>query len=110
MSDAAPSNEDRRIWPRRRKQLRVLVADPGDALDDPYLAWILDRSPGGLCLSVGSMDIEEGTILGVRPTSAAAHAPFIEVLVKNRRERDHCLELGCEFVRSLNWETLIQFG
>ena len=94
----APTRSERRAWPRCRNQLPVLVSDPGDALEDPYPACIVDRSRGGLCLLIGPTEIEEGTILGVRPTATAPYAQYIDVRVMNRRRQGKSVHLGCEFV------------
>lgn len=88
---------ERRASPRSSEPLRVLISDPCDALDDPFPATIMDRSQGGVCLSVGGQEIEEGTVLNVQPLETG-HGMYFEVLVKNRRLRNTSVELGCEFV------------
>lgn len=88
---------ERRSSPRSPKPLRVLISDPCDALDDPFPATIQDRSQGGVCLSVGGQEIEEGTILTIHPLETG-HGTYFEVQVRNRRKRDAAVELGCKFI------------
>lgn len=89
---------ERRSSARIRGNQRVFVYDPEDALEEVHAGWIVDRSRGGVCLSLVRNDIAEGSILVVRPTSGP-NAPGIEVRVKNRRPRQGSVYLGCEFVR-----------
>jgi hypothetical protein len=93
-----PRLRERRASARVCSKQRVFVYDPADALEEVYAGWIVDRSQGGVCLSLARSDIEEGSILVVRPSTVPA-LPGIEVRVKNRRQRQGQLYFGCEFVR-----------
>lgn len=103
MTQTPARHSERRASPRCRTPIRVLIADPGDALEDPYPAMILDRSKGGLRLSVGHMDIEEGTVLGVQPTEWGVSC---EVRVVHRSRQNDAVELGCAFVQANGWDTV----
>ncbi|GIW79409.1 MAG: hypothetical protein KatS3mg105_1216 [Gemmatales bacterium] len=102
MTDSYLSFE-RRAHPRCKELLPVLVEDPADALEDPYPAQIVDRSEGGVRLNVGRIDIEEGTILGLRPPRYPVDRSLVEVRVVNRRWLGDKLELGCAFVGAFSW-------
>ena len=98
---------DRRAHARSRKLVRVLVADPADALDHLYAGWIVDRSRGGVCLSFPSANVEEGNILMVQPASASGELPWVRVQVVNRRQKASRVELGCQFVQRAGWEHIL---
>jgi hypothetical protein len=104
----AKDDKDRRSWPRRKRAIQVVLQDAnGDR--DPFPAWIMDRSMGGLGLSVDE-PIEEGTFLRVRRAAAPTDVPWVEVQVKSVRIKENTWELGCQFTRSLTWDVLMQFG
>lgn len=105
MSSLPPRSQERRSWPRTQQQLRVFVHDPEDALDEPYAAWIVDQSAGGVCLSFERSVADMGNVLLVQPASHAT--PGVEVRVKYLRKRGSRVELGCEFTQSGNGELLI---
>jgi hypothetical protein len=98
---------ERRASPRRRKQLKVLVSDPADALNEPYAGWLVDRSQGGICLTFCRSEVELGNILMVQPASASGTLPWVEVQVKNRRPKNARVELGCQFAQHRGWERIL---
>jgi|SRR5208283_1400486 len=86
----------------------VLITDAnGEA--EPLNAWVIDRSTGGLCLSVHEA-IATGTVLSVRTSNAPQTVPWIQVEVKNCRPVGSDWELGCKFVRTPPWSVLLLFG
>jgi PilZ domain len=98
MHIATPRVRERRASARVSSKQRVFVFDPADALEEVYAGWIVDRSQGGVCLSLARSGIEEGSVLLVRPT--AVPAPLgIEVRVRNCRHKHGNIYLGCEFVQ-----------
>ncbi|MGE3805105.1 MAG: PilZ domain-containing protein [Gemmataceae bacterium] len=105
MPEAPTLVRERRASPRSRTPIRVLINDPGDALDDPYPGLVLDRSKGGVRLAVGQMEIEEGTVLGLVPAEAGYPC---EVRVVHRSRRNNNFELGCQFVQANGWDVLRQ--
>lgn len=98
------SKPERRASPRIAGSLKVLVQDPVDALEGQFLAWVVDRSDGGVCLAFENGLIEEGNVLMVMPFSPSAKGPWIEVLVKHRRQKERTLEFGCAFLQTNGWE------
>lgn len=101
------SGDDRRASPRRRKMVRVLVLDVMYP-DDPITGWIVDRSLGGMCMSV-DRPMEPGAVLRVRRNNAPGTVPWVEVRVQSVREKDETWDLGCEYLRSPSWSALLQF-
>jgi hypothetical protein len=111
LSSASPSSEgdsDRRSWPRRKRAIQVILQDAGGE-GDPFPAWIMDRSIGGLGLSV-DQPLEPGTILRVRRATAATDVPWAEIQVKSVRIKENTWEVGCQFTRSHSVDVLMQFG
>ena len=104
----AKEDSDRRSWPRRKRAIQVILQDAGGNRD-PFPAWIMDRSMGGLGLSVDE-PIEEGTVLRVRRAASPTEVPWVDVQVKSVRIKESTWELGCQFTRSLTWDVLMQFG
>lgn len=89
--------QERRASKRIKKSMRVLVHDPEDALQQPYVGWILDHSQGGLCLALRRAGLKTGDVFAVR-LAQKGEQPWFAVKVKNGRWRNSRLELGCEFV------------
>jgi hypothetical protein len=89
---------ERRASPRIAKPIRVLVYDPEDALQQPYVGWVVDRSQGGVRLTFRRAGLKKGDIFLIRPASSTANQ-WVGVKVKNGRWTDNSLEVGCRFVR-----------
>ncbi|HEV3261179.1 MAG TPA: PilZ domain-containing protein [Gemmataceae bacterium] len=106
--EAGPPEVERRETPRRRKQIKVLVTD-AEGTAEPANAWVIDRSEGGLCLSV-AQEAAPGTMLGVRPAGAAPEIPWVAVEVKSCRPVENTWELGCQFLRTPSHSVLMLFG
>lgn len=103
--------QERRSDARRRASLRVLVLDPADALDQPYPAWIVNQSKGGVCLCLNrSLAIDQGSILLIQAAVALGSFPWIEVEVRNRRLQYLQQALGCRFVHGEGWERVLSCG
>jgi hypothetical protein len=89
------SENELRAWPRQRQtQTKVLLTTVGGV---PFEGWILDRSLGGLGLSV-SRPVEPGTVLLARATGSAVRAPRPQLEVKYCRLHRGRWRLGCQFV------------
>ena len=99
---------DRRSWPRRKRAIQVVLQDAGGE-GDPFPAWIMDRSIGGLGLSV-DQPLEPGTILRVRRATASTDIPWVDIQVKSVRVKENTWEVGCQFTRSHSVDVLLQFG
>jgi hypothetical protein len=109
MLPSAPPTE-RRACPRFRQHVRVVIVDPSDVLDQPYAGWIVDRSKGGIRLSLSCSEIPVGSLLIVQPAASTARLPCPAVRVKNRRRKEDRIELGCEFVADVPREETLFWG
>jgi hypothetical protein len=99
----------RRQTPRGRgTPCRILVTDEA-AKTDPYSAYVINRSMGGLCVSLLE-PVEVGTTLKVRPTKDLLNDQWFPVLVKYCRQADAGWEMGCEFVGRTSTNMLLMFS
>ncbi|MBY0522575.1 MAG: PilZ domain-containing protein [Gemmataceae bacterium] len=92
------SGRERRAYPRIQRRLRVLVVLEDCALDEPYGAWIVDTSRGGVRLAMGRETIAEGAVLHIRKLAGHKSIAWFTVRVKHRRRKDGVWELGCAVV------------
>jgi hypothetical protein len=104
--ETATDVADRRLTPRRKKLMRIAVRN--ESTDEHVGGWIIDRSLGGMCISVPN-PIEAGALLAVRRGTAPQSIPWVELRVLNVREQGTTWELGCEYIRTPTWEVLLQF-
>jgi hypothetical protein len=102
------ATEKRASFRRMGNPVKVLVSDE-EARARPTEGWVMDRSVGGLCLSVPH-EMSNNTILSVRTVSAPTEIPWVRVQVKRCRPLEGHWELGCEFVRTPTWSVLLLFG
>lgn len=77
--------------------------------DQPLEGLVLNRSKGGLQLSVDQA-VPVGTVLGVRASAAADNLPWVQIRVKRCRQHGETWTLGCQFVETLPWSVLLLFG
>lgn len=105
-TETATDVADRRLTPRRKKLLRIAVRN--ESTGALISGWILDRSLGGMCISVHE-PVEAGMRLAVRRNTAPESVPWVELRVLNVREQENTWELGCEYLRTPTWEVLLQF-
>ena len=102
------SSEKRAALRRKGAFVEVLVTDEAQQ-QHPWSAWVVDRSLGGLCLSV-EREVEPGTVLRVRPRNAASMAPWVEVEVKSCKTEEGVLLLGCAFRKTPPYSVLLLFN
>lgn len=103
------ANDRRRALRRGGNPVAVLISDAACKAEASY-GYVLDRSTGGLCLSVNGQ-IPEGTVLSVRTTNAPPTVPWVQLEVRNCRKMSNGeFELGCRFVRTPPWSVLLLFG
>ena len=76
---------------------------------DAQRGWVLDRSTGGLRLSLEN-PLEPGTVLRIRPCTTHVTAPWVEIEVKSCRPDETNWELGCQFVKIPSFNVLLLFG
>jgi len=102
------TRERRNALRRGGNPVAILISD-AEVRNEPSPGWVVDRSTGGLCLSVPGA-IPEGTILSVRTTNAPNSIPWVQIEVKNCRAVGKEYELGCRFVRTPPWSVMLLFG
>jgi hypothetical protein len=102
------SSERRAALRRGGNPVAVLISD-AETRAKPSTGWVIDRSTGGLCLSVPE-PVVEGTVLSVRTSNAPESIPWVQLEVKNCRLVGKEYELGCQFVRTPPWSVLLLFG
>lgn len=105
----ALSTPKRRQTPRGRGvPSRILILDEKGP-KEPFSGWVINRSIGGLCVSV-VQPIEEGALLKVRPAKDNMDDVWYEVLVKYCRSTDTGWEMGCEFQGRGGSNTMLKFS
>lgn len=102
------ASERRASLRRGGNPVAVLISDAETKLP-PFQGWVLDRSMGGLCLSVDQA-VPTGTVLSVRAANAPPNVSWVQVEVKNCRQEGSAWELGCQFLRTPTWGVLLLFG
>jgi hypothetical protein len=100
---------DRRQALRRGGNPISVQVNDADCQGHAIRGYVLDRSTGGLCISL-SAEIPAGTVLSVRTTNSPAAIPWVQVEVRNCRSVGKEWELGCKFVSSPPWSVLLLFG
>lgn len=100
---------DRRAAPRRKAGSRVEVYLTDDPKEPPIVAWVVDRSMGGLCLIV-EKPLKEGSVLNVRPRQAPQTAPWTAIEIRSCRCDGDEWEIGCRFLKPPQWNDLLLFG
>lgn len=100
---------DQRTLPRRRgKIIEVLIATP-ESKHDPIRGLVLDRSMNGLGLET-DREIPVGTIISILPAEANEMVPWVDVQVRNCRISGSNWDVGCQFVGSPPFSTMLLFG
>jgi hypothetical protein len=99
----------------RRKSVRIsgnqipVQVSPDGTVESAWEGWILDRSEGGLRLRVPEA-IPVGVVLRVRCLIGSEGLPWVEVQVKNCREKEQHWEIGCQFLTEPPSDVLRSFG
>jgi hypothetical protein len=82
-----------------------------DATMVPYSGWVINRSVGGLCVTVEArLAMPVGTVLSVRATNAPDTIPWVQVEIRNSRNEGKDAILGCQFLKTPSWGVLLLFG
>lgn len=103
------STMDRRQALRRGGNPVAVFLTDADTESEPIRAYVLDRSTGGICLTVPE-SVEAGTVLSVRAVNAPPTTPWVKVEVRNCRAVGDEFELGCKFQKTPPWNVLLLFG
>jgi hypothetical protein len=105
---AVGSKEARASLRRKGRPVRLRVAI-GNPQEQSFLAWVTNRSRGGLGVVV-TQEITAGTTLYVQAIDAPADSPWVEVLVRGCRPKGNRWLLGCMFRQELPVSVLLLFG
>lgn len=97
---------ERRAWPRTTKEVRVLLLPDDSALEEPFGAWVIDSSRGGVRLRVPRHLFPVGTVLQIRTPFASGRVPWTNLRVRNLRRAEGGWEVGCEFVDHAATDTM----
>lgn len=106
---ASARSHERRAAPRQQTGPTALEVCNALASLTPEQGWLVDRSQGGLCLSVGRA-YQEGSKLKVRPFRSADSVRWLLLKVRNHRRQGNRWLLGCEFVVAPSSNQLLQLG
>lgn len=99
----------RRQTPRGRgRSGRVLVADPHGS-EEPYAAYVVNLSMGGLCIAVPE-PLAEGSMLSLKPAKNLMDDTWYPARVKFCRPGDSGYEIGCEFVGRTSGNIMLVFS
>jgi hypothetical protein len=100
---------DQRVTVRRKgNPVEILVSDAAAAVE-PYRGLVVDRSMGGLCLSLPS-EVDVGTVLSVRLRQGPESTPWVKVQVTHCNADRGGYSVGCRFLRTPTWNVLLLFG
>ena|SRR5690242_15663678 len=101
--------QEQRRHARHKRLVPVLLSD-GEAKAKPARAWVGDCSLGGLRLLV-HQEVAPGTVLTVRPVNAPANFRWLKLEVRTCQavEVEGNWELGCQFLRTPSYSTLLLF-
>jgi hypothetical protein len=103
------SYERRRAARRRGNPVAVLITD-AETVVDPVVGYVVDRSVTGLGLELEQEgEVEPGTVLSIRVEKTTTN-PWIQVVVRNRRHVDGHWHLGCQFVKPVDYNSMMHFG
>jgi len=103
------SSSERRTAPRRRgNSVPILVSD-ADGVASPRHGIVVDRSIGGLGLRL-DLEVPVGSVITVRPEEASPGASWIQVEVIRCTQVGDSWRVGCQFLRTPAYATLLLFG
>jgi hypothetical protein len=100
---------ERRREPRHGGNPVPVLVREDEAAAEPYSAVVIDRSAGGLGLSL-DRPLARGTLLRLRPTEAPDATPWVAVEVRNCWPDGPYWEVGCCFREAPAEDVLKLFG
>jgi len=101
------ATESRKSLRRGGNPVEIYIARMEDK-ENPLTGWVVDRSMGGLCLTLPTQ-VDTGTFLSIMPINNPA-SPWVDVEVRSSRKISEGFEVGCQFVRTPPWAVLLMFG
>lgn len=90
--------EERRRWPRSRRKIAGVLISDAKLVNVPRRALLLDRSVGGVRLSVDA-PVKVGTVLSIRSPKSTADGAWVQMQVVRCQAVDRGWELGCMFLQ-----------
>jgi hypothetical protein len=102
------STRERRAAPRRRGNSVEVFFAPNPS-QEPLPAWVVDRSVGGLCLTL-EQPVKQGEVWHVRPRKAPDSTPWTAVEVRSCKPDEGTWEVGCRFLQTPQWNVMLLFG
>jgi hypothetical protein len=100
--------DKRRFLRRKGNPVSVLVSEAQN-LGMPTEGLVLDRSRGGLFLSVPHK-INVGCLLAVRTPDFPDSIASVRLRVRHCKQKGQEWRIGCQFVEDLPWSVLLLFG
>jgi hypothetical protein len=100
--------EHRAAFRRIGNAVLIQVAD-ADSQRKPILAWVIDRSKGGLRIA-SERELPIGGLFTVRPMNAPPATPWSAIEVRHCTRADGYWEAGCRFLQPPPVQVLMQFG
>jgi len=111
MEEAPPSERpgDKRHSLRRHGHLVTVLISDTRKPKRPLRGLVLDRSRGGLYLSVPRR-IDAGSQLTVRTPDFPHDVASVGLLVRHCKQKGRDWRIGCQFVDELPWSVILLFG
>jgi hypothetical protein len=100
---------ERRGSARRKGNVVEVLVTGSDTEEEPARGWVVDRSMGGLCLTLNE-EVAPGTVLNLKPRNGPPATPWVEVEVRSCKKDRSGYEVGCQFIRTPPWAVLLLFG
>ena len=100
--------KERRAAPRRRgNSVEVLFAPAPNK--EPLQGWVVDRSVGGLCLTL-EQQVKEGEVWHVKPRNAPPSIPWTPIEVRTCKAEEGSWKVGCRFLQTPQWNVMLRLG
>jgi hypothetical protein len=106
--DRGSPTEKRTSLRRRGNAVQVWISDE-QTKAEPIEGWVIDRSLGGLGLMTPK-EIKKDEVITVRTINAPNTIPWVQVRVRRSASVNGGWELGCQFIKTPTWGTLLLFG
>jgi hypothetical protein len=106
--DRGSPKDNRRSLRRGGNPVPVLVSDL-EAGEETLQGLVLNRSRGGLCLSVPHR-VEVGRLLSVRTPDYPEDLGSVQIRVRHCKRKGDSFQLGCQFMETHPWSVLLLFG
>jgi len=100
---------ERRAYPRRKGVPVAILVSDADGLATPIPGWVIDRSLGGLGLTLPGA-VLVGTTLSIRPAGGSRSVPWVALEVKHCRQEGERWIVGGRFLSMPPWSVLVLFG